>query len=546
MPRTRLLLSSAVLCALGAAGPIAVAEPAPAPTPVTRPAAAARADLPVSRVMLYSSGVGYFEHFGTVRGNGTAELRFKADQINDVLKSLVLQDLDKGQVSGVTYPSNEPLDRQLKAFRVDVTGNPPMADLLNQLRGTTVDVTLSAPAAKAEPIRGIVVGVERRLDRVGVPAAPGADAAEPPAAVEKWVLNLKVGRRLRAIPLEQVADFGIDDPALEAELDKALGTLAQAKDQDKKPVTIAFRGDGERRVRMGYVVETPVWKTSYRLVLGGGPKAAQGGPGPANPDAGRPAAGPAHVPATASLQGWAIVENQTDNDWSDVQLSLVSGRPISFIQDLAQPLYIPRPVVSPQLFASLRPQTYPGGLTPEEAEKRRIPDFSNAPDFNLQNTQQGGQGGGGGGSGGGNAGGGSIFGNGGPDKAKRADQNAGPIDVTASIQAAASASKLGELFEYTIPNVTLPRQRSAMIPIVTDPVEMEKVSIYNESVLPDHPLNGVRVKNTTKKHLLQGPVTVLEAGSYAGDARLDDVPPGQSRLLSYGVDLNVVVVPDAA
>src|SRR5207248_6591452 len=118
------------------------------------------------------------------------------------------------------------------------------------------------------------------------------------------------------------------------ELDKALAALAVARDQEKKPVTINFTGEGERRVRLGYVVETPIWKTSYRLVLG----------------------------KKDQLQGWAIVENQTDNDWNEVQLSLVSGRPISFIQDLYQPLYVPRPVVKPELFASLKPQTYEGGL----------------------------------------------------------------------------------------------------------------------------------------------------------------------------------------
>ena len=110
---------------------------------------------------------------------------------------------------------------------------------------------------------------------------------------------------------------------------------SQARDQDKKPVTVNFTGEGERHVKIGYIVETPVWKTSYRLILSD---------------------------KQAQLQGWAIVENQTDNDWNEVELSLVSGRPISFIQDLYQPLYVPRPVVQPQLFASLRPQTYEGGL----------------------------------------------------------------------------------------------------------------------------------------------------------------------------------------
>jgi hypothetical protein len=90
-------------------------------------------------------------------------------------------------------------------------------------------------------------------------------------------------------------------------------------------------------------------------------------------------------------------------------------------------------------------------------------------------------------------------------------------------------------------SVSLPRQKSAMIPIVTDPVQIERLSIYNQGVLPKNPLNGARVRNTTGKHLLQGPVTVLDAGGYAGDARIDDVPPGQERLLSFGIDQQILV-----
>src|SRR5204862_4707663 len=105
----------------------------------------------------------------------------------------------------------------------------------------------------------------------------------------------------------------------------------------------------------------------------------------------------------------------------------------------------------------------------------------------------------------------------------------------------ASAAKVGELFQYTVGNVSLPRQRSAMLPIITDEVEVEKLSIYNQSVLPKNPLNGARVKNTTDKHLLQGPITVLDGATYAGDARIDNLPPGQERLLSYGIDLQMKV-----
>jgi hypothetical protein len=115
------------------------------------------------------------------------------------------------------------------------------------------------------------------------------------------------------------------------------------------------------------------------------------------------------------------------------------------------------------------------------------------------------------------------------------------MDMNASIQSIADAARMGELFQYTIANVTLARQQSAMLPIITDSIALERVSIYNAGVLAKHPLNGVRLRNTTGKHLLQGPVTVLDGNGYGGDARIDDVPPGQERLISYGIDLDMRV-----
>src|SRR5690348_7546129 len=92
---------------LGLSAAPAPAQPAGDAAPATRPAN--EADVPVKEVVLFSSGVGYFEHFGTVRGDGTAVLRFKTEQINDILKSLLLEDLDGGKVGTVSYPSQAPL-----------------------------------------------------------------------------------------------------------------------------------------------------------------------------------------------------------------------------------------------------------------------------------------------------------------------------------------------------------------------------------------------------------------------------------------------------
>ena len=508
-------------------------------------AATSTTDVPVRQVTLFSSGVGYFEHDGSVRGNASTELSFKTTQINDILKSLVLQDESGGRIGVVTYPSQDPLEKTLHSFSVDLSGNPPLSDLLNQLRGARVSVS-----SGGENYDGTILGVEEHEENLG--------AGDNVKIVKTHTLNLiSSNGTIRSLPMERMPEIQFDDPQLQAEMNKALDALAQARDQEKKAVTINFNGDGERRVRIGYVIETPIWKTSYRLVLPRDSReaAAQQEQQSAKPDEGKPdeknpgemkSDKPEKPDEKAKLQGWAIVENQTDADWNNVALSLVSGRPISFVQDLYQPLYLPRPVVQPELYTSLKPQTYGGGIdeeisnfrtftapvssaVPQEAdakdERSRLHKFGLAKQAELGSDAFSDK---------------AVAGAYAPERAR------GLMDVTASVASAASTANLGELFQYTIGNVTLARQRSAMIPILNDEISAERLSIYNRSVLATHPLNGARLCNTTGKHLLQGPITVFDEGGYSGDARIDDTPPGQQRLLSYGIDLQLFTNSDKA
>src|SRR4051794_30443030 len=358
IPMRKTLAAAVLSAALAGIGLLAPANVAAQPVAAAVDAKAEQAQIPVKQVVLYSSGVGYFEHYGTVKGNGTTELRFKTQQINDILKSLVLQDLDKGRVGVITYPSQDPIAKTLRSFQVDITNNPTLAGLLGQLRGAKV--TLSEGAGK---VAGTILGIEKKPRAVG-----GDKDGKGSQVIDTWFINIITDAGIRSLNLDEVRSVTLEDKRLQDELNRALAALAGARDQDKKPVHISLQGDGERRVRIGYVVETPVWKTSYRLVMSdkpgdGGKGAAAAAAAPnlgaaVKPEAGRAAA----KSGSSSLQGWAIVENQTDNDWTDVQLSLVSGRPISFIQDLYQPLYVPRPVVQPELYASLRPQTYDAGM----------------------------------------------------------------------------------------------------------------------------------------------------------------------------------------
>ena len=466
----------------------------------------ANTDVPVKEVVLFSSGVGYFQHEGTVRGDASTELRFKTTQINDILKSLVLNDLDGGHVGVVTYPSQAPLDKTLASFQVDISDNPSEGRLLDKLRGARISLGYSG-ANGLETTEGTILGVEER-------EVPGGK--EGAAPLKKEFLNLVTNGGICSLDLARVERFQLEDRNLQEELSRALAAVAGARDQDKKPVDVRFNGQGERHVRLGYVVETPIWKASYRLVL----------PGKDGKD------------KQGMLQGWAIVDNQTDNDWKDVRLSLISGRPISFIQDLYQPLYVPRPKVVPELYASLRPQEYEGGQENKAA-------VANAPVPALEalRAQPQAQALGGGAL---DQGAVAASGGGARDNTGVGSSAPPPMNVSESVTPLSDTAKIGELFQYTVGNVSLARQNSAMIPIINDPVEVEKVSIYNHGVLATHPLNGARLKNTTedKKHLLAGPVTVFDGGRYAGDARIDDVPPGQRRLLSYGVDLEMLVNAD--
>jgi len=526
------VLAAAIVGAFVGVDVRGASEPVRPPIAAEKPAG--QQAVPVKEVVLYTSGVGYFEHFGTVNGNGFTELHFKTKQINDILKSLILEDLDHGKVSSVTYGSQDPLSQTLKSFQVDLSSAPPLSDLLAQLRGASV--TAALPSG---PVSGEILSVEKKQKPVG-----------DKQSVEVSVLNLLLpGGAIRPVEMDQVSEVHLDDAKLQQELVKALSAVAAARDQDSKPVAIRFTGQGERRVRIGYVVEAPVWKASYRLVLTEEAKNEQPGKakeGGSKSDEPKPAdgkAGDAGKDVGGNLQGWAIVENQTDSDWENVQLSLVSGRPISFIEDLYQPLYVGRPTVEPELYASLRPQRYAEALAAAPAAppmERRAALQQNQQSLRRKAAFGSDKG----------AANGAMAGQDavidqqlfpGAMAGKPGNGPAGPLNATASVSALASGASIGEFFQYTVGDVSLPRQKSAMIPIVTDTVKASRLSIYNAGVLADHPLLGARLTNTTGKLLPQGPITVLDGGAYAGDASIGDLPTHQNRLLSYGIDQAMLV-----
>ncbi|MDQ2800506.1 MAG: hypothetical protein M3Y13_12810, partial [Armatimonadota bacterium] len=210
--------------------------------------------LPMTRVTLYTSGVGYFERAGEVDGEASLTLLFPVGQVNDVLKSLVLLDEGEGAIQPVTYAAQDPVRKALQAFSIDVSDDPDRATLLQRMRGTSVSVTTSDP----EPLSGVILGVEEQT--VQLPHEAGV--------TEQHTLNLLDGDTLHAVALPSIRSLRINDAKLGEELRQALATVAQGRDANKRPITLAFSGAGRRRVLIGYLAEAPAWQTTYRLVLG--------------------------------------------------------------------------------------------------------------------------------------------------------------------------------------------------------------------------------------------------------------------------------------
>jgi hypothetical protein len=463
--------------------------------------------LPVRSVTLFSSGVGYVLREGEVDGDASVPLLFRTTQVNDILKSLVQLD-EKGTVRPAIYAARDPIGRTLQSFAVDVTQPMDRAQLLNRLRGAQVAVEAEGRGS----VTGRIVGVESQQRLI---------APEKTATVE--ILTVLGDAGLQSVPLDSVRSIRLLDDRLNREFKEALSLLASGSDDRRRQVVLHFSGKGRRKVRVGYVTEAPLWKISYRLVLG-----EKGADGAAAAEAGKP-----------YLQGWALVENTTDEDWNGVRLSLVSGRPVSFIQDLYQPLYLPRPVVPLDVIGSPYPQLAAGAIDSNDKDNAVTmngmagPAVPAAPaplaSRSIGREARGGAGG---------------FRGGLRDStaslAEEAKADGLSFDYRAGVAAQASGEKAGEQFAYniTVP-VSLPRQQAAMIPVVAQDITGDKVSLYNADTGPRFPLSAVRLKNDTGLHLKGGPVTLFDGDTYAGDARMEDIPPGDSRLITYAVDLAV-------
>ncbi|WP_442482010.1 hypothetical protein [Aeoliella sp. SH292] len=441
----------------------------------------------LKQVVAYTSGVAFFERAGEVEGDVDLVLRFPDDSMNDLLKSLVLLDLDGGKTATVTYENRRKLTRAEGALPLELSYNT-LADILQQLSGQRVMIG---------EWQGRIVSIENEQRF--------SDSTS--STIEQYIV-VQSEEGLMRLPLSTLPPIKLEDSKVQAQFDKAVAQLATSSAVPTKQVKLQFRGEGKRRVRIGYLQEFPMWKVSYRLVMDDDNDNEDGD--------------------KMLLQGWGLIENTTRDDWDAVELSLVSGQPFAFRMNLYEPLYVARPEAPVSVAAGVMPRVYAGPIQAPRPQPGGI-------GGGMLGGGMGGAMGGGGGLGGGYFGG--EFGGQGERQSQDLSRQLANSQATV-----AQTADVGELFHYTIDRpVSLASDTSAMLPIVNANVKGEKLSLFDPLVNESHSMHAVRLTNTTDLHLMRGPITVLADGGYAGDARLADTPPDAERLVTYAMDSEVDV-----
>ncbi|MHC6203613.1 DUF4139 domain-containing protein [Breznakiellaceae bacterium SP9] len=462
---------------------------APAASSAAAPSAPQGATgIPLKRIGLFSSGVGYFEHSGTVNGSVEMDLVFNVNAVNDALKSLVVNDPLSPNPS-IHYPSEQTLEKTLRSLSVDLSGEPSILEILQSLRGADIDVY--TPTLQS----GKILGVEYRpvITIFGEGIEEGSQ-----------YLSLFTKEGIKTINLKEIASFSFKNPKINADLNRALDLLAASWTQNNRNLRLSLPGEGERSVSLSYVIPTPVWKVSYRLDLS---------------------------QAKPFLQGWAIVDNDSDTDWDNVTLSLVTGRPVSFIQNLYQPYHLSRPTIPLAIAGIAEAETYDSGTEYARAESGVNQAYKMSSRSNMMAYEA-------------------------PMAMDRAYEDAemtvnapyapAPAAPAAGVTGgneSAVGQNAGDQFEFTLRRpVSLSRQESAMLPLVEGPVLAEKALVFSVSRAqrgPNvHPAISVELTNTTGMKLPAGPITVYDQ-TYAGDALIEFFPENEKRIISYGDDLSV-------
>lgn len=430
------------------------------------------APLPVKRVVVYKNGVAFYERAGAVKAGEPAALDFRAAELDDVLKSLVLD--APGGVQRVRYEFTDPVRPGDPPVRIQISPQQPLAALLDLWRGARLEMNY-----RGSPVSGVIVS--------------GRLAPLPNQGQKQELTLLLDSGSLAVYDLDAASDIRFADAQLQKQLSDALARMAKNLTPDRRTVFVDLAGSGERRLTARYLAPAPVWKSTYRLLL---------------PDTGE-----------ATLEGWAIVENSTGEDWNQVTLSVVSGKPVSFLTRLLEARYVQRRVVELPGIEPAAPQMHAGGAvggvlgtrSAERADAFRAQRLMALPAPMAETAE-----------------------------AKAAAP--APLEMEMStVDAAAEGREAGELFEYSFSTPVNARAgESLLLPFFQGKITARKLLIYSDRSQAN-PRHAAEITNTTGKTLDGGPITVYHTAGYSGEALMEVLKNGEKRLISYAVDQAVRV-----
>ena len=446
-------------------------------------------NLPVREMVLYKHGVGFFVRAGEVEGTSTT-LTFRADEVNDILKSLAVFDRSGGQVYGVHYQT--PMDKahRLENTSINLHDQNSATQLIQQLRGRDVILLIANEKGTEMSYIGRIIGIEQQNHENG----------------QVYFITMKLtDGMVRVFPFDRLRGFSIKDSQSEQDLNYFLDT--SMSEDNRRGVNIRM-SEGEHELIVYYVAPSPTWRVSYRLVAESDEDGNTG---------------------TALLQGWGLFDNRFEEDLDNVKVTLVAGQPISFIYDLYESKIPERPTVKDEARVVQKPVEYRS--TQAAPKMARL----SAPVGGSVNRLIASQ---------------SPIGMPAPEPAadmpewlgEDMDEGLSIDDQMASIAGSADTSQGGTTFQYKVTTpVSVKRGESALVPIIGEKVPYQRELLYNNAKFAEHPVASIRFENQSGLTLERGPVTVIEDNDYAGEAIIPFVGDNRTVYIPYAIELGVTV-----
>jgi hypothetical protein len=456
------------------------------------------AEAQLKRALLSSGGVGYFEYEAEVNGHDSVEISAPVTQIDDILKSIVAYD-DKGASGVISLPSK---GSTALAFR-DV---PFGAEAFNSLPAMI-------GALKGE--EALVITKRRMMGRIASVTRETTTNSDG-ATITRHRVALVSEKGVEQFVLEDATTISFRDRDLNEKIAEALAELSRQNQKDRKALTIAFEGEGKRTAVIGYVVSAPLWKTTYRLTI------------PAKTD---------EQDQTGQLEGWALLENETGQDWEDVELTLVTGNPVTFRQAVYSNYYVSRPEVPVEIVGRILPEPNTGAVDYDRerrsAEADGYGDYAEAaPPPKPKNLNE-------------------LL-----DAVKRARVEDNALNRSREsqfnrgaghrLQTQATTTEAATQVVFRLKEkISVRNGHSLAAPIISKLLPAERIALFQPETHDRHPLAAIKLTNASQTGLPPGVMTIYEKSpdltSFVGDAQLSVVPKGEERLIAYAVDQKTIV-----